>query len=271
MEGVIFLMNSVELANNDVYFMEVLEDIVVINDNYCGFLLFNSNLEQICRVKIFEGLSIYSSFKHGRKILLFCPENNCLVYFDLNSNEKKIISLKEFEGWIFSPLYIWYQNNVILSDYNGHFVNVDLKRGELYIIDIKDMAYQDVKEEVAKLREFQIYKICSRKKKRAIIYFQESKVRLIDYDQEVKVINEFEREQYYDYDWNGDYITKISEDKVEIIHGNSKTIYSPAENYNFLKGRIMGVSGDKYFFLLSALKSDDENSKIEKIKLNGDL
>lgn len=259
-------MNSVEFVNNDVYFMEVLEDIVIINDNYCGILLFNSNLEQICRIKLFEDLSIYSSFKQGKKILFFCPENNCFVYFDSSSNEKKIIPLKEFESWIFSPLYIWCQNNVILSDYKGRFVNVDLKSGEIYTIDIKDMVHQEQREYIEKLYKFQILRIYS-KKKRAIIYFDGSKIRLIDYDQGIKVINEFEKEQYYDYDWNDDYIAKISENKVEIIHGNSKTSYNSAEYYSFLQGRIMGLSGYKYFFLLSTLKSNNENSKIEKIRL----
>lgn len=57
-------MNRVEFADNDVYFMEVLKDMILINNNYSGLILFNSNLEEVCRLEVIEDLSIYSSYIH---------------------------------------------------------------------------------------------------------------------------------------------------------------------------------------------------------------
>lgn len=260
-------MNCVEFSDNDVYFMEVLEDIVVINDNYQGILLLNSSLEQIGSVKIFERLCIDSSFWQGKKLLLSCPENDCLVYLDFGSNEKKMISLKGFEEWIFSPLYIWQQDRVIVSDYSGHFADVDLQKGQIYGIHIEDLAYQELREDILKLRDFQICKIC-KDKKRAIVSFRGSKIGLIDYAEGVKVACAFEAEPYHDYEWNEDYIAKIGEDKVEIIHENDRLFYCPTKGYYFLRGKIAGKGAGKSLFLLSGLKSDSEKSRIDRMKLD---
>ena len=59
-------MNRVEFADNDVYFMEVLKDMILINNNYSGLILFNSNLEEVCRLEVIEDLSIYSSYIHEK-------------------------------------------------------------------------------------------------------------------------------------------------------------------------------------------------------------
>lgn len=262
-------MNRVEFENNDVYFMEVLKDMILINYNYSGLILFNNNLEQIHKLEVIEGLLIYSSYIHEREILLFCPENKCFVYFDFNLNEKKIIPLKEFEDWIFSPLYIWCRGNVLLSDYSGHFANVDLKNGKINMINIYDTVYQRMWVDIEKLREYQIYKIFNEKKK-ALVHFQDSKVRLIDYNQDIKVIKEFRKENFYEFDWSNGYTAKISEKKIEIIYGNSIITYNSSNNYNFLRGRIMNFKGRVYIYILSGLKSNDKRGRIEKMELSCD-
>lgn len=260
-------MNRIELVNNDVYFMETMEDIILINNNYSGLIFFNSNLEQIGKVEIIENLSIYSSYIHKKKILLFCPDNNCLVYFDFNLNEKKIILLRNFDGWIFSPLYIWCRDNVLLTDYRGHFVNVDLNNEKINLINIEDIVHQGMRADIKKLKEHQIYKIFERKKK-AFVYFQNSKVRLIDYNQDIKVINEFEKENYYDFDWADGYTAKIGEKKIEIIYDNNKFTYNAEKDYIFSRGKIVNFDGKTYMYILSALKSNNMKGKIEKMGLN---
>lgn len=262
-------MDRVEFVDNDVYFMEILKDMILINNNYSGLILLNDNLEEICRLEVVEGLLIYSSYIHEKEILLFCPENKCFVYFDFNLNEKKIILLKEFEDWIFSPLYIWCRSNVLLSDYSGHFINVDLKNEKISMVNIYDTVYRRMRADIEKLREYQVYKIFSEKKK-AFVYFRNSKIRLIDYNQDIKVIKEIEKEYFYDFDWVEGYITKISEKKIEIIYGNNIVTYNSTEKYDFLRGRIMNFKGKVYIFILNALKSDDKRGRIEKIELSGD-
>ena len=64
-------MNSIKILNNDVYFLEILEDILIINDNYSGLICYNNNLEQISKLESPEDLLIYSSFKNGKKYYYF--------------------------------------------------------------------------------------------------------------------------------------------------------------------------------------------------------
>lgn len=262
-----FKMDRVEYINNDAYFMEVIEEMILINDNYSGLVFLNSNLEQIRKIKIFEDLSIYSSLMDKKRILLFCPDNNCFVYFDFKLNERKIISLGEFKTWVFSPLHIWEQNNVLLSDYAGHFVNVDLKNGKIEMININNTVNREIRTEIEKLGKYQVYKIF-REQKKALVYFGDSKIRLIDYDEGIKVINEFEKENYYDFDWTDGYMIKVSENKIEITYEKSRIIYNPVENHNFLRGKIMNINGDIYIYILSALKSNEKKGMIEKKKLS---
>lgn len=64
-------MNSIKILNNDVYFLEILEDILIINDNYSGLICYNNNLEQISKLELLKDLLIYSSFKNGKKYYYF--------------------------------------------------------------------------------------------------------------------------------------------------------------------------------------------------------
>lgn len=245
-------------------FMEILDDIIIINDNYYGIIFLNSNLEQINKVKLFDDFIIYSSFKHNKELLLFCPDNNCLIY--LNLYKKAIIPLENFQNFIFCPLYFWYKDNVILTDYRGHFVNVDLVGRRLNLIDKNNKVCQDIKREMKKIEDFQFYKIYE-KQKRAIAISDNSKVKLIDYNQSVKVINEFDKEEYHDFEWVGEYIVKISDDKVKIFCNNKDIIYSFPKQSIFLKGRIMELDRKKFFFLLYVPKGNLSEGRIEKIEL----
>lgn len=245
--------------------MEVLEDKVVVNDNYSGLLVFDRNLRQIAKIKLFDDLIIYNSFKQREKILLFCPDNNCIVFVDLKLNKKLIIPLKQFENWIFSPLYFWEQDNVILSDYSGHFVNLDLMRCEITIIDINDIDYKPQKN-IGKIAGLQVFKVYNNEK-RAIVFYEKSCVRLIDFEQDIKVVKEFEREQYYDFEWVDEYIVKISENNVELVHNNENSSYNPGKQYNYLIGKVLVTEEGEYLYLLSTLTSDSKVNKIEKIEL----
>lgn len=262
-------MNTVKFRDNDIYFMEVVEDRIVVNDNYCGLLLLNSKLEQVGKIDIFDGLTIYSSYRCGKRMLLFCPDNDCFVLVDLHLNKKSVLPLNGFESCIFLPLFLWKQNNIILSDYRGQLVDINFANYKINQINSYDLEYQKIRQEFEKLRYFQICKIYSEKNK-AIVFDQTSKVKFIDYNEKVKVIKELEKEKYFDFEWSGAYIAKISENSVEIIHDTYNFILNSENDFEFLKGKIMQVNGRSILFLLSAMKSDAKNSKIDSIQLECD-
>ena len=245
--------------------MEILENNIIINDNYSGLLVFDRNLEQIARIKLFDEMIIHSSFKQNEKILLFCPDNHCFVFVDLKSNKKLIIPLKQFKNWIFSPLYFWDQSNVILSDYRGHFVNLDLIRCKITIIDINGIDYK-LQKNIVGMAVFQMFKVYNNEK-RAIVFHEKSCIRLIDFKQDIKVIKEFEKERYYDFEWVDEYILKTSEKNLELVHNNENRSYNPGEEYNYLIGKILITEEGEYLYLLSTLTSDNKVNKIEKIEL----
>lgn len=258
-------MNSVEFQNNDIYFMEILEEMIVINDNYRGLFVLNSRFKKICEIELFEGLTIYSSFKYKSKLLLFCSENNCLVYVDLNLMQNKIIPLSGFENWIFSPLYIWNQNAVVLSDYKGNVVRVDLENCRIHIPDTQDVMYRSIKADNEKWKGYQIHKIY-REKKKAILIEQNQIVKLVDYSHDMRIIGEFKKGEFYDFEWENGYFTMVSENKVILVHDGKSTSFKPEQSYNFFRGKIMSKKKD-VLFLLSAMKSHLNNSKIQKIEL----
>lgn len=96
--------------DNDIYFINTISNKIIINDNYNGILILDTNLKLIKQLKIFEDITIYSSFINNitEEILLFCPDNECMVYVNILKYEYKVIYLKnEFEKLIFTNLYEW--------------------------------------------------------------------------------------------------------------------------------------------------------------------
>ena len=252
------------ISDNDIYFMEILDDLIVINDNYCGVIILNNNLEQVNKIELFDDITIYSSFKHSKELLLFCPDNDCFVY--LNLYRYAIIPLESFKNCIFSPLYFWDKDNVILIDYQGHLVNVNLIQKRLGFIDENNKIWGKIRKEMKKMEGFWPYKIYE-KEKRAIVISDNSRVRLIDYNQSTKVINEFNKEEYHDFEWVNEYLVKISDDKVKVYYNNKDIIDKASKQYIFLKGKIMELDKSKFFFLLYAPRGNLSESRIEKIEL----
>lgn len=85
--------------------------------------------------------------------------------------QNKIIPLSGFENWIFSPLYIWNQNAVVLSDYKGNVVRVDLENCRIHIPDKQDVMYRSIKADNEKWKGYQIHKIYREKKKAILIVY----------------------------------------------------------------------------------------------------
>lgn len=155
------LNNVKELRENDIYFFEILEDKLLINDNYKGVLVFDSKLNLLKNIELLDDLVIEFSIKNENKILLICPENGKIIYINLTDYQYKIISLDGFEDWIFSSLFDWKENIVILSDYNGNFVKLDLESTKIVTAD-KCCYIQEIYQ---KLNGFRVRKIFALEKK----------------------------------------------------------------------------------------------------------
>ena len=251
-------MNEIELKNNDIYFMEVLDNIIVINDNYEGILFFNNKFEQIGSMKIMDDLSIYSSFKNGHQIILYCPDNGYLIHINIDLYEYKIIPLLEFNHFMFSEIYDWNKDGLILSDYQGLFVKVNINENIINEIDLKNTRIKSVKEIYDKLSDFKICKVNVQEKK-AIVQISNSIYALVEYKNFIKILEEFEKEDYHDFEISKEFWAKIGEKKVEVLFKNQKIELYPTNNYIFLRGRFMIMNEVVYLFLLCGNKAETDN------------
>ena len=66
--------------SGDAYILEVLKDKVILNDNYEGVIVLNSNLSIVKRISIDQDLCIYNAIViDEKKILLNCIEYDLKV------------------------------------------------------------------------------------------------------------------------------------------------------------------------------------------------
>lgn len=258
--------NIMNFDNNDVYFMENLEDVLVINDNYSGVILLNKHLEIMKKLALFNGLMIYSSFKYKNEILLYCHENSCFVYINTESCQHKIIPLKEYEDVTFSISYKWDGQNIILSDYGGFFVEVDLHNSMLRKADSQNLSVQSFKKTYTMLRKFVPVK-GNISENKILVKTSDSKLVLIQNEKEEK-LKFAEQELYHDYEFLGDYFAKIGERNVEISAKDTNISFTASDDYFFLRGKFLAGKDAAYFFLLSASKEDVSKSKIERYTFN---
>ncbi|WP_432748264.1 hypothetical protein [Pectinatus frisingensis] len=257
--------------NNDIYFIQTILDKVIINDNYDGILILDDNLDLIKRLKIFEGMTIYSSFINNvsEEILLFCPDNECMVYINLLTYEYKVIYLKnKFEKLIFSNLYEWNMNGLVLSTYNG----------ELYSISIKEKKIRSIDYEEAERDYTQLYKLLQESKEHKIyrIFPNEDMVLLYDEDSNIKVYNYEGQTKHVlnnvsisslDIDFREGIFAVVNENVLEIIANNNKVMIYPDENYIFLRGRLLSKHNNIYLIIVSSSKSDAGYSKVDMFRL----
>ena len=94
---------------NDMYFFRIVDKTIIINDNYSGVLILNENFAILKTLKLLEGIVIYSSYVNSinKEILLYCPDNEAIVYMvplpkvnsECRNKEKQrdILSWKKFD------------------------------------------------------------------------------------------------------------------------------------------------------------------------------
>ena len=92
------LMISIKnFYDNDIYFMKRIGNTIIINNNYEGILILDSELNTIKEEKLLDDLLISDCFvnQNTKEIMLYAYENNCFVYLDTVKNIKKIIPIQE--------------------------------------------------------------------------------------------------------------------------------------------------------------------------------
>lgn len=246
--------------------MEILGEKIVLNDNYSGLLFLTKELELVNKLTLIEDLIIYSSFKKTNEILLFCPENGCLIYVDIVVYNYKIIPLTGFDNIMFSMLYFWDNIDIFLSDYQGNLIKVNLEDSSLSILGSNSIECKRIQEIYIKLKGFNIIKVFLSERK-VLVRNTESKLILLGYSGEMDILNDIEFDEFHDFELMNDNFALVGENRVSIFNKESTEIYYPSDFYSYLRGKFMLEDGKVFLLLLSANKQSSNNVKIEKYKL----
>ncbi|MCQ4637778.1 hypothetical protein NE619_13670 [Anaerovorax odorimutans] len=90
------------------------EDYILINDNYRGLIRFDLKLNLMDNIALEEDVFIYSGFVCKHQAVLYCAENECIIYVDLKKRiQKKVCLPEEFNDHFCEDLQ-WDQESVDL-------------------------------------------------------------------------------------------------------------------------------------------------------------
>lgn len=265
------LIKTKEFKQNDIYFMEVLSDKIIINDNYDGILILDNNLDLIKRLNIFEGITVYSSFiNNSEEMLLFCPDNECMVYIDIANYEYKVIYLNNgLESLVFSNLYEWNEKGLVLTTYKGEFYKVcayektiqkiDYKEIEKLYPDLCKFHQESIKHKV--IRAFPHEYI-------AIIDDEKRNINLLNVKDQTKYVLNNATINFLDIEFRGGTFAIVNENMIEIITTQDKSVLHPNKNYIFLKARFLSIPNDICLVTLSSSQSNVNYSNIDMFQLS---
>lgn len=244
--------------DNDIYFLETTNNKTIINYNYNKLLIIDNRFKSLKEIDLLNEVNIYSSYtSNNEELLLFCPDNQCMVYVDIEKNSFKIINFSiEFEDLIFSDLYQWEEENVKILTYNGELYNISINEKKIKKID-----KMNVKMEY-------LYKFYNKNKNNVLKIFKNQSIGLLSeisiiinsYSEENKIIYFREKNDYHDVEYEFDNILLINEKFIKFISNNLEKTFYPTENYIFLKAKFLN---NLNFIAISSDKSNTTNSKIQ--------
>lgn len=134
--------------SNDIYFLKSIQNSLIINDNYNGFMILDDNLKVKKRVKVMEDFIIYMCFITNGRILFHCPDSESLVYYNMNDEKLKIISLNEFSDIIFSDICWLDTSNAILKSNKNFLFQVNIDDQTLNMIDKEKLIGVNLSDEI---------------------------------------------------------------------------------------------------------------------------
>lgn len=257
--------------DNDVYFFQIVSDKIIINDNYIGILILDSNLDLIKSLTIFDGITVYSSYvnNYNEELLLFCPDNDCIVHVNLKNYEYKVIHLKNgLESLIFSTLYEWNDKSLVLTTFKGEFYSICVDKKSIQKIDHDEVVikYNDLHKLYQESKNHKSLSMLSNQNI-AIIDYENLNISILNYKNQSKHVFNSDTIDFLDMDSREGILAMVNENSVGIITNNGSKIIYPEEDYLFLKIGLLSRLSNFFIIILSSSKSNVSNSKVEMFQL----
>ncbi len=259
-----------DIDNDKVYVLEAAQDKLIINNANNGVLILNDALTLIQDVPLLDDLRITWLYKRVTQdaLLLYCYENNVLVHLDLHTFKHSLILLPDgYRGQLFSPLYYWSHDDIILSTSNKlHRVNV---------IDatIVEIAETDIEED-----HLEFYKVWTEFREKEIIFYDPTDYSFLIREKDSVVFEHFDfiRERRIkkeiplvgnvrDAHYHKGLVTLVYEHQLVIvsIENEFHVKLTMQEQYIFRSARFLGSSYKK----LAVLFNDTSRPKHSVLKV----
>lgn len=261
-------------TNSSTYILEPIADNFFINKGDQQILLLDKNINTAETIELNLPVSIYSSLysDDGEKIVLYCPDDNLLIYCDIINKKAISINIEDLETATLSSVYYYDKNKFLISAYDKGFYIFDCVTHK-----IEPAALDYVKENYTIFYNFWLtvkqhgfgYQINSQQQ--TFIYKEESSNQVIyfDYKNDKKTIVQDPETGYHDIIFHQGYFIFIAEEELTIIKNNDIYRY-PIEDplYAFLRARFTTEDGKLFIIVLSTNECKYTTSKIAKYELS---
>lgn len=224
------------IKEKDIYFMDITEDKIIVNDNYEGILVFDTNMNLLKEMQIFDDISIYTSYFLGNdEMILFCPENEKIVYINLMEYTSKVITINENLADIVDiKLFAREEDRCIFITPQKEYIELSWK----------DRILRRTCENI----------INKKWNYRTTITEQMKKILLEDDD-------------YINTDVHEQLFVIVYEEKVIFYNGIRIETISPRKNYIFNNAKFVKKENEGLLVILSNNKEDDEISMISMVSI----
>lgn len=202
--------STLYFCDNDTYFLNIVNDKIIINKGYESLLIIDKELEILKELKIDKFFSIYTSYTLENGILCFCPEEELLLYIDVERYTYKIISLDKYSTVVFSNFFKYRDKNVILYTY----------KGEPYFVELDKAKIDNMEDVVINIDMTKIISVFWKEKK-MLIRENDTELKFVGYIDQKEILSKFQEEYYHDFDIVGDMIVKINE-HISVISKDGK-------------------------------------------------
>ena len=253
---------------NDMYFFRIVDKTIIINDNYSGVLILNDNFAILKTLKLLEGIVIYSSYINSinKEILLYCPDNEAIVYINLKNYMYKVLQLRKgVENLILINLFEWNENNILLYTNNLEFIKINITKETIEQVDCNN-------ENIDPLS----YRLLNFKKEHEVIkIFQDEQVAVIKDKGNLNIFNYNNQnsfvinkdESFIDIEYKEGIFALIKEESIKLVSNSCEKIIYPDNNYIFLKAGIINNSRSPSLVVMCSAKSNVNRCKLLNYKI----
>jgi len=255
-------METLKKEIEELNFLGLTEDYIVVNDEYHGLIIMDHSMNEVRKIELNDDVVVTTSVTDKNKMLLFCYEEECAFYVDIEKDVTYKFDLRDFSDIYFSEIYFWKNNNVYLFNYHGDVCVVfDVNHMKMTKIVSNNGIEKDFFLRYMKLRNMNV--LAYHYEDNTALYVSDSHYHIWDNvgkKYEDMVITVVEQEDnlpsdklYFKTDYTDDTVMCVSERVIMLSRkADAKMlIYPPYELYRFFNAKIIKEEGKVIVFALS--------------------